>query len=102
MAVTSDWQTGQAGCYMKWYCYCLTGVEVGGGGRADSGCDERPEPEVLGTGLAETEPVVICYPGWAWSVISLPANITSPYLQSAENFLPTAPLHFRTSLTCSS
>ena len=43
-----------AGCYMKWYCYCLTGVEVGGGGRADSGCDERPEPEVLGTGLAET------------------------------------------------
>ena len=52
----------QAGCYMKWYCYCLTGVEVGvgdqGGGRADSGSDERPEPEVLGTGLAETtEPV---------------------------------------------
>ena len=29
-----------------------------GGGRADSGSDERPEPEVLGTGLAETtEPV---------------------------------------------
>ena len=25
-----------------------------GGGRADSGSDERPEPEVLGTGLAET------------------------------------------------
>ena len=21
----------QAGCYMKWYCYCLTGVEVGVG-----------------------------------------------------------------------
>ena len=49
MVVTSD-------CYMKWYCYCLTGRE--GGGRADSGSDERPEPEVLGTGLAETtEPV---------------------------------------------
>ena len=26
----------------------------GGGGRAVSGSHERPEPEVLGTGLAET------------------------------------------------